>query len=59
MGSLEIWEYLSGSHPQVALPPLGTLGRIHSHENLPHNICAHSTLDVTHTWGQIQANTFR
>jgi hypothetical protein len=49
----------SGSQPQVALPPLGTLGRIHSHENLPQNTCTHSTLDVTHTWGQIQAKTFR
>lgn len=49
----------SSSHPQVALPRLGTTGRIHSHDNLPHNICTLSTLDFTHTWGQIQAKTFR
>jgi hypothetical protein len=43
----------------VALLHLGTTGRIHSHDNLPHNICTLSTLDFTHTWGQIQAKTFR
>jgi hypothetical protein len=53
MGSLEVWEYLQAHILRWPPLPWEPLGESTHTRTSPHNICTHSTLDVTHTWGSI------